>query len=155
MRKSWILPAVIALSLVLAGQVLAADGASVYSRCFGCHKSTGTGISGVFPPLASHAAEIAKDPGGGDYIIQVLLFGLKGEIQVEGKTYKGMMPALGNQLKDDEIAAVLNYVLASWGNDKLLPKGHKEITADEVKALRGKNLTPDQVHEARQKLKLK
>ena len=46
------------------------------------------------------------------------------------------MLALGDKLKDDEIAAVLNYVLASWGNDKMLPKGHKKFTAAEVKAQR-------------------
>lgn len=155
MRKSWILIAVAALALALSGLALAADGSAVYSRCFGCHKSTGEGISGVFPPLASHAAEIQKTPGGRDYLIQVVLFGLKGEIQIGGKTYKGVMPGLGNQLKDDEIAAVLNHVLSSWGNDKLLPKEHKEITADQVKALRGKKLSPDQVHAERQKLKLK
>jgi mono/diheme cytochrome c family protein len=85
----------------------------------------------------------------------VILFGLEGEIEVEGKKYNGAMPAFGNQLKDDEIAAALNYVLASWGNDKMLPKGHKEYTAAEVKALRGKNLTSKQVHEARKKLKMK
>ncbi|HEU5361320.1 MAG TPA: cytochrome c [Candidatus Deferrimicrobiaceae bacterium] len=154
MRKSVIFLAVACLALFLSGPASAADGSAVYMRCFGCHKSTGEG-GGMFPPLASNAGEIAKVPGGRAYMIQVVLFGLKGEIQVGGKTYKGMMPGLGNQLKDDEIAAVLNHVLSSWGNDKLLPKGHKEIGADEVKALRGKNLSPDQVHAERQKLKLK
>lgn len=156
MRKSWILLAVVGLALVLPGQALAkADGAAVFSRCFGCHQSTGVGIPGVFPPLASHAAEIAKAPGGDTYMIHVVLFGLKGEIQAAGKTYKGTMPGLGGQLNDEEIAAVLNHVLASWGNDKLLPKGRKEITAARVKAERGKKLTLEQVHAERRKLKLK
>lgn len=155
MRRTWILLIVLAVSCALSGHASAGtDGASVYSRCFGCHKSTGVGIPGIFPPLVSHAAKIAKAEGGRTYLIDLLLYGLKGEIEVEGKKYNGAMPALGDALKDDEIAAVLNHILSSWGNDKMLPKGHKEITAGEVKARRGKKLTPEKVYGARQKLKL-
>jgi len=154
MRKIWMLIAGIVLSCALAAPALAkADGAGVYRRCFGCHQSTGGGIAGVFPPLAEHAGKLAA--AGRSYPIQVVLYGLKGEIEVEGKKYNGVMTALGAQLNDEEIAAVLNYVLASWGNDKLLPKGHKEITPAEVKALRGEKLTPEQVYGIRQKLQIK
>jgi len=51
--------------------------------------------------------------------------------------------------KDKEIAAVLNYVLTSWGNDKLLPKDFKPISADEIKAERGKNIERRQVYQIR------
>ncbi len=154
MRRTWMLLVVFALSCALSGSALAkADGASVYSRCFGCHKSAGTGIAGTFPPLASHAAKVAISEGGRAYLIDVLLYGLEGKIEIEGKKYDGAMPAFGDQLKDDEIAAVLNHILTSWGNDKMLPKGHKEVSAAEVKARRGKKLTPQQVYGARQKLK--
>ncbi|MGB3398995.1 MAG: cytochrome c [Candidatus Deferrimicrobiaceae bacterium] len=154
MRKPWTLLAASVLSLALAAPALAkVDGAGVYRRCFGCHQSTGGGIAGVFPPLAGHAGKLAAVERS--YPIQVVLFGLKGEIEVEGKKYNGVMTALGSQLNDEEIAAVLNYVLASWGNDKLLPKGHKEITPPEVKVLREKKLTPEQVYGIRQKLTIK
>jgi len=49
---------------------------------------------------------------------------------------------------------VLNHVLTSWGNDKLLPKDFKPISADEVKAERGKNLKKQQVYQIRKELKL-
>lgn len=154
MRKIWMLIAGIVLSCALAATALAkADGAGVYRRCFGCHQSSGGGIAGVFPPLAGHAGKLTAVARS--VPIQVVLFGLKGEIEVEGKKYNGVMPALGEQLNDEEIAAVLNYVLASWGNDKLLPKGHKEITPAEVTALRGEKLTPEQVYGVRQKLTIK
>lgn len=153
MRRIWMQIAGIVLSCALAGTALAgADGAAVYRRCFGCHQSTGAGIPGVFPPLAGHAPKLVS--ASRTYPIQVVLFGLAGEIEVGGKKYKGKMLALGGTLTDDEIAAVLNYVLASWGNDKMLPKGHKEFTAAEVKAQRGKELTSGKVYEARQKLKI-
>ena len=154
MRKTGMGMVVVFLTCALAGIALAkTDGAVVYQRCSSCHTPTGSGIGTVFPPLAGHAARLVKADRA--FPVQVILFGLEGEIEVEGKTFKGMMPGLGSQLKDDEIAAVLNYVLSSWGNDKMLSKGHKEYTSAEVKALRGKNLTSKQVHEARKKLKLK
>ena len=154
MRKPWTLLAVLGLSLALAAPAVAkADGAAVYQHCFACHQATGGGIPGVFPPLAGHAGNLVAAKR--TFPIEVVLFGLKGEIKVEGKKYNGVMPALGDQLKNEEIAAVLNYVLSSWGNEKLLPKGHKKITAAEVKAVRGKKLTSEQVHEDREKLKIK
>ena len=154
MRKTGIGLAVVFLTCALSGIALAkTGGAAVYQQCSMCHKPTGTGFGTAFPPLAGHAPKLAKSDRA--YPVQVILFGLEGEIEVEGKTFKGMMPGLGSQLKDDEVAAVLNYVLTSWGNDKMLPKGHKEYTSAEVKALRGKNLTSQQVYEARKKLKLK
>lgn len=130
-----------------------ADGAAVYRKCAGCHKSTGAGTPGYFPPLAGSAPQLVNAER--TFPIRVLLFGLKGKILVEGKTYDGTMPAYGDRLDDDEIAAVLNYILSRWGNDKMLRKGHRKIAAAEVHALRGKRLTPEQVYEARQKLKLK
>jgi mono/diheme cytochrome c family protein len=153
MRKTLMWMIVLALTSSLYGTALAeADGASVYQRCFGCHKSTGTGMGAVFPPLAGHAPKLVRAER--TYPIQVVLYGLEGDIDVEGKKYKGKMLPFGDKLKDDEIAAVLNYILASWGNDQMLPAGHKEFTAAEVKAQRGKKLTPSQVHDARQKLKI-
>ncbi len=151
MRKTWLLIAVIVLTCALAGTALAkADGAAVYSRCFGCHQATGSGIPGTFPPLDGHAAELAKADRA--YLAKVVLYGLVGEIEVGGKKYNGEMPAFADQLKDDEVAAVLNYILSRWGNENVLPKGHKEFTAAEVKALRGKKLSGKQVHGARPKL---
>ena len=152
MRKIWMPIAGIVLSCVLTGTALAgADGAAVYQRCSVCHQSTGRGIPGVFPPLAGHAPELVS--ASRTYPVQVVLFGLEGKIEIAGKNYNGKMLAHGDTLKDDEIAAVLNYILASWGNGKMLPKGHKKYTAAEVKAQRAKKLTPGKVYEARQKLK--
>ena len=154
MRRIWMAIAGIVLSCALVATALAgADGAGVYQRCFACHQATGRGIEGTFPPLAGHLPELVK--ADRNYPIMVVLYGLDGRIQVHGKTYDGEMPSFGGQLKDNEISAVLNYILSSWGNDKMLPKGHKEYTPAEVKAQRGKNLTGKQVYEVREKLSLK
>ncbi len=153
MRGSRFLVATLALVCAVYGQaVAAADGAAVYERCSGCHKATGAGVPGIFPPLAGHSAKLAG--ASRVYPVEVVLFGLTGEIRVDGKSYKGRMPAYAGLLSDDEIAAVLNYVFSSWGNDKALPPGFAKVTPDEVKAVRPGNLTPDQVYLAREKLKL-
>lgn len=153
MQKMWWMIAAVFLTCAVAVQAQTkADGAAVYQKCFGCHKNTGVGIPGIFPPLAGTTAKLVSAERA--YPVQVLLYGLKGEILVKGEKYNGTMPAFGDRLNDEEIAAVLNHVLSSWGNPELLPKGHKAYSADEVRALRGKKLSPDKVYEARKKLKL-
>ncbi|MBB6017390.1 c-type cytochrome [Deinococcus radiopugnans] len=72
--------------------------------CVGCHGAEGQG--GVGPALAGDG-KILKDPV---YVHSILVNG------------KGAMPAFGEKLKENEIYAVANYVLNSWGNkeDELL-----------------------------------
>jgi mono/diheme cytochrome c family protein len=128
----------------------AQQGATVFQQCQGCHQPNGTGIPGVFPPLAGHIPEVLAVKGGREYLINVLLYGLTGEISVKGQKYNGAMPAFGAQLKDDQIAAVLNYVSTSWGN-----KNPKAFTTAEVTAQRANKLTSAQVYDLRKKLGLK
>jgi mono/diheme cytochrome c family protein len=130
-----------------------ADGAKLFSQCAGCHQANGQGIPGAFPPLAGHVAEILSKQGGREYLIKMLLWGLQGPIEVKGMKYNGAMPAY-NGLKDEEIAALLNHIATAWGDDKKV-QGFKPFTAAEVKALREKKLTPQQVLEERKKLGLK
>jgi len=118
-------------------------GESTYVNCSGCHQPDGTGVPGAFPPLAGHAAELAAMDGGRDYLIHVLLFGLTGEIEVNGMSYNGMMPAW-NSLDDDAIAAVINHIVAGW-DDAGLPDGFMPIQPDEVAAVRAEALSPDEV----------
>lgn len=139
---------------LLGGLALAqVDGAKLYQQCAGCHQANGQGIPGAFPPLAGHVAEILAKEGGRDYLILVLLYGLQGQIEVKGMKYNVVMPAFG-QLKDEEIAALLNHIATAWGDDKKV-KGFKPFTAEEVKKLRAKKLAPQQVLEERKKLGLK
>jgi mono/diheme cytochrome c family protein len=100
-------------------------GKSVYTKaCIACHQVNGSGIPGVFPPLA-----------GSDYlnadvnrsIVQVIK-GYVGPMVVNGKKYNTPMPA--QNLNDQEIADVLTYVYANWGNSK------KKVTPSMVKAQR-------------------
>lgn len=123
-------------------------GNTTYTQnCASCHQANGQGIPGAFPPLAGHVPNLYNADGGREYIIKVVLYGLQGQIEVNGMNYNGVMTAWG-QLSDDQIAATLNHELTSWGNDQML-SNFRPIMPDEVAALRGLGLTGQQVHATR------
>jgi mono/diheme cytochrome c family protein len=124
-------------------------GSRVYTaNCAACHQAGGTGMAGAFPPLAAHVPDLLKRPDGRSYIEKVLLFGLEGEISVNGNNFAGAMPAWGS-LSDEDIAGVLNYVSSAWDNSKTLPADFKPFTAEEIKSLRAPELTSAQVYALR------
>ena len=89
------------------------DGKQLYeTTCSACHQATGLGLSDVYPPLAE-SEWVTGDEGR---LIRVVLHGLTGEIEVAGETISGAMPAWGAALDDGQIAAILTYIRASWGN---------------------------------------
>lgn len=90
----------------------AVDGKQVFTaNCVACHQATGKGLPGVFPPL--DGSEWVH--GDARTLANILLHGIEGEIDVEGVTYKGAMPAF-HQLGDAELAAVATYIRSSWSN---------------------------------------
>lgn len=124
-------------------------GSRVYAtNCVVCHQAGGTGMAGAFPPLAGHVPDLLKRADGRTYVGKVLLFGLEGEINVNGNAFAGAMPSW-NALSDTEIADVLNYVSNAWDNGKSLPSGFKPFTSDEIKALRTPELTSAAVYALR------
>ena len=60
--------------------------------------------------------------GSPEVLARILLNGLQGPVTVAGGTYNGAMPAWRDQLKDDEIAAVLTYV-RQWAPNHAGPIG--------------------------------
>lgn len=101
-------------------------GKRIYSQnCAACHQGGGQGIAGAFPPLAKSDYLNADK----NRAIKTLINGLSEKITVNGKEYNGVMPA--QALSDDDVANVLTYTYASWGNSK------KVVSAKEVAAARG------------------
>lgn len=124
-------------------------GSQVYvTNCVACHQAGGTGMAGAFPPLAGHVPDLLKRTDGRTYVGKVLLFGLEGEISVDGRNYAGTMPAW-QALSDNDIAAVLNYVSNAWDNGKSLRADFKPFTAAEIKALRTLKLSSTAVYALR------
>ncbi len=106
-------------SLFAAAEVHAAEtaqgdvGKAGYEAyCQSCHQPDGKGMPGAFPPLAG-SDYLLEDPERG---IHAIISGITGTIEVNGKTYNSVMPNLA-YLSDENIAAILNHVLSSWGND--------------------------------------
>lgn len=88
------------------------NGAQLYAgKCAGCHQATGQGVPGVFPPLAASSWVTGSETR----LVQILLHGIQGPIDVNGTTYNGLMPAW-NTLTDEELAALATYVRGTWGN---------------------------------------
>jgi mono/diheme cytochrome c family protein len=132
-----------------------ARGESVYSaNCASCHQGNGQGIPGAFPPLAGgHAPDLLVPDGGRTYLIDVLLYGLQGQIEVEGQSYNGVMPAWA-YLSDDDLAAVINHVLHAWDNADALPDGFSPFVPDEIADQRGQGLAGSDVLDLRGELDL-
>ena len=104
-------------------------GQKVYAKnCASCHQASGQGVPGAFPTL--HGTQWVT--GNERRVINILISGLVGEIEVLGDTYNGNMPAWGNILSDNEIAGVVTYIRQNeeWGNQA------SEVTEEEVAAVR-------------------
>jgi mono/diheme cytochrome c family protein len=90
----------------------AVSGSQLFTgKCAGCHQATGLGVPGVFPPLAA-SPWVTESP---TRLVQILLHGIQGPIEVRGVTYAGMMPSW-KSLSDAEIAAVARYIRTAFGN---------------------------------------
>jgi len=96
-------------------EILKEKGLKVYaSTCSNCHQPDGNGGAAQFaPPLAGSEWVIAKDPAR---IIRIALHGLSGPIAVKGKDYGAGAMVAHSFLSDEQIAHVLTYIRASWGN---------------------------------------
>lgn len=127
------------------------DGAAAYAPCAACHQANGMGIPGAFPPLAGHGPELYV--ADRTYPILVVLYGLLGQITVSGSSYNGLMPAHGH-LGDAELAAILNHVMTSFGNEDLLPDDFQPYSAEDVAAERDRGLSFADVHTLREELGL-
>lgn len=91
---------------VMPSSAAAADGKSLYTQhCQACHQPAGKGLAGVFPPLADNS-NLTNQP---QRIIDAILQGKSGALEVNGTTYNGFMPPIA-YLNDKEIAAITNYI---------------------------------------------
>ena len=124
-------------------------GESVYTaNCLSCHQANGQGIVGAFPTLVDHVPLLYNTDRS--YLINLQLYGLQGQIQVQGQSYNGVMPQW-SQLSDQQIADVLNYVSTNWDNNQDL-QGFQPYTPEEIAAERGKGLSSSDVYNQRPSL---
>jgi mono/diheme cytochrome c family protein/glucose/arabinose dehydrogenase len=94
-------------------------GKAIFARegfCATCHQPDGKGLPNAgFPPLSASSWVLGNE----DRLIKVVLKGLYGPLELQGKKYSGQVPMtpFGGMLNDEEIASVLTYVRNSFGNN--------------------------------------
>lgn len=93
-------------------------GKEIYNRdgyCVTCHQGDGKGLeASSFPPLTGTSWVIGNE----NRLIKLILKGLMGPLEIQGKKYPGQVPMTpyGGLLNDEEVAAVVNYIRNDFGN---------------------------------------
>ena len=109
-----------------------AAGKAIYMRdgyCNTCHQPDGKGLEAAgFPPLAGSKWVTGSE----DRLIKLVLKGIYGPIEVNGKKYPGQVPMTpyGGMLNDQEMATLLTYVRNAFGNKA------PAVSAEKVKQVR-------------------
>jgi mono/diheme cytochrome c family protein len=98
------------------------------ASCAACHRLNGQGTPRIFPALAGNSVVTAADPAA---LIRLALTG-GAMAYVPSEKMDPSMPEFETRLKDGELADILTFVRASWGN------AGSPVTAQEVAAIRGK-----------------
>lgn len=101
-------------SAVTAAQSPASGAALFTSKCASCHQADGKGLPGAFPPLEKSEFVL----GNPERLISIVLKGLTGPLEVEGKPFNGTMPAWGEQMTDPELVAVINHIRNKLGTNQ-------------------------------------
>jgi cytochrome c553 len=120
----------VAVCTALCGSFALSAGHSASSNfiqyCSGCHGQNGRGggVNSGIPDFKNFVGAFASEDGGRTYVLHV--------------------PGVVNtNLDDAEIAAVINYIMRTWGGTSLRAD-FVEFTADEVRARRARSV-PDVV----------
>lgn len=88
-------------------------GAELYDdNCAACHHTDGAGSPKALPKIAGNSSVLAEDP---DSLIRLVLAGgaLPGTVQAPSPLG---MPGFGWRLSNEEVAELLSFIRASWGN---------------------------------------
>ncbi len=110
-------------------------GKTIYAKegyCQTCHQADGNGLTASqFPPLNGATKWVI---GNEDRLIKLVLKGVMGPIEVNGRSYPGQVPMtpFGGLLNDKEVAAVLTYVRNSFGNRASVISPEKVKTVREL-----------------------
>jgi mono/diheme cytochrome c family protein len=102
------------------GKLLYAD------QCAACHMADGSGVPGVFPPIKGNTGLHAHDPQS---LARLVLEGAHSARTPE-KPEGFAMPGFADKLSDAEVADLLTYIRASFGNRA------SSVTANQVADVR-------------------
>lgn len=92
-------------------------------HCAACHGDQGQGVRGAYPPLAGNRAVTLPVTAN---LVQVVLHGGFAPA-TQGNPRPFGMPPFATVLPDADVAAVLTYIRASWGN-RAAPLSELDVT---------------------------
>jgi mono/diheme cytochrome c family protein len=88
-------------------------GSQFQSYCAACHQYDGQGV-GDAPPLAGSLWVTGPE----DRLIKIVLHGVRGPMEIAGKTYDREMPGFGPILSDADVASLLSFVRRQFGGPR-------------------------------------
>jgi mono/diheme cytochrome c family protein len=111
-------------------------GMNIYKNiCQTCHGADGNGMTSLAPPL-NRSDWVTGDK---DRLAAIILYGLTGPVQVNGRNYKSPevldeMPGIASndELNDEDIAQLINFIRNAWSNKA------EEVKASDVERVRRK-----------------
>jgi len=95
------------------------------SYCAACHQYDGQG-AGAAPPLDGSPWVT----GPAERLIKIILHGVRGPMEIHGKTYNREMPGFGKMLSDAEAASLAAFVRRRFGAVK------EPVTPEQVRRIR-------------------
>lgn len=104
-----------AMPLTLQDTARKSLGQAYYAqRCAICHGADGKGIGAIGPPLAGSSWVT----GPTERLARIVLHGIKGEIEVLGKTWDSAMPGHAgiSQFDNETAAGLMTYLHRVWGH---------------------------------------
>jgi hypothetical protein len=106
------------------------------ARCYSCHAAL------------THVPELFLADGGRTYLLEMMLFGVRGEVVIEGVPVNLRHRPYAS-LDDEQLAAVLNLMLVAWGNDEAMPAEVSFYTTEETAGARPRERSNEEVLEGR------
>lgn len=107
------------------------------AHCYGCHADL------------TYVPALFEADGGRAYLRDMMLVGVRGEVNVLGNTFTLRHRPYQGTFDDAEMSALLNLMLVAWGNLEVLTVEPDFYTPDEVAAARQRSPDPRDVLEAR------
>jgi mono/diheme cytochrome c family protein len=105
---------------------------SFQANCAVCHGANGAGLPSLAPPLLANPARYAASAEGRRQLAMTVLYGLFGDITVDGHHYDFRMPDF-SRLDDATLAATLNFVVFDLAH---APADLKPLSAADLAAER-------------------
>ncbi|MDA2938949.1 cytochrome c [Acidobacteria bacterium AH-259-A15] len=109
--------------------------------CGSCHRASGSGAEGVASPLAGSPWV----EGSAQRLVRIALHGVRGPIEVNGRTFNLEMPGFQNVFGDEDLSAILTYTRQAWGNKAPPVQPEMVATIRASTAARGDSWTAEEL----------